>query len=60
MAPGEVRVLAWSVRTLLMTGDISTQAHARSDQNVLRLPLRDRVYRIFLSHIWRNAEAHVR
>jgi uncharacterized repeat protein (TIGR01451 family) len=56
MAPDEVHVLAWSVRTLLMTGDILTQAHARSDQNILRLPLRDRVYRILFSLVFLNAE----
>ena len=56
MGPGEVHVLAWSVRTLLTTGDIFTQAHARSDQNILRLPLQDRVYRVLLPFIWRNAK----
>jgi uncharacterized repeat protein (TIGR01451 family) len=56
LGPGEVRVLAWSVRALLITGDVYTQAHARSDQNVLRLPLQDRVYRMLLPFVFLNAE----
>jgi uncharacterized repeat protein (TIGR01451 family) len=56
MEPDETFVLSWSVRTLRLTGDVDNQAHARGDRNILRLSLRDYIYRYLLPLVSRNAE----
>ncbi|MBN1955289.1 MAG: DUF11 domain-containing protein, partial [Anaerolineae bacterium] len=55
LAAGERYTLSWSLLPLRFTGDIVTQAHARSDTAVLRLELAKRIYRILLSLVTRDA-----
>ena len=56
VAPGENRTITWVVRPIYMIGGrVETQAHAQSDTAVLRLRLTNRIYRVLLPYIFREA-----
>ncbi|MCP4536174.1 MAG: tandem-95 repeat protein, partial [Chloroflexi bacterium] len=54
LAPGEAYTLTWTVRPLLLVGDIETQGHATSKTARLRLALSNRVSRLLLPLVYRQ------
>jgi hypothetical protein len=54
--PGESRTITWVVRPVyLIGGRVEAQSHAQSDTAVLRLRLTNRIYRVLLPYIFREA-----
>ena len=56
LAVGQSRTLVWSVRPLLMVGDIVTQGHAAGPHAQLTETVQNRVYRTLLMLIFKNAQ----
>jgi hypothetical protein len=55
LAPGESYTLEWTVQPMAFLADMSTQAHATSENAVSRLTLFARVYRLILPLIFKAA-----
>jgi hypothetical protein len=55
LQPSECYTLTWTILPLRRVGDIVNQAHAASDTAVLRLALLNRVCRVLLPFVFRDA-----
>jgi len=53
LQPGQSTTVVWSVRPTVLTGDVVNQAHSTTDDGLLQIFQRNRVWRLFLMLLYR-------